>query len=461
MLSGQGNSAFDVLTPPGALNSKSEIPASAQIEYSGLAANRFLPEVVPAKERSLSYQSASLPTAHMSGPRDEGYIIRGFESMEDCGTIQLAGIAAQGSSGQMLLPSGALIPASQVSQSTPMPVMSPERSTPIIPLAVAASPVQSQASLLYNPRPNQTPGLAKRPVDNSLPSLLDAKQNEPPDMRPTGLGYEAPKFPPPEPYEFREMTLGCRFGMSFMTCTITPMMLMNPSPSRSSVTTDQWFTTRVDTSWTVSQVKLHMLTKLLGARRDQLKALNHPSESHTESTSSSNPAGIHEVKAISSSNRSSVIFAFQEPSDLDSLNCSPSPRYRPLTWPVERQAFDVEPGIPSLFSFTQSDPTTYQTHPVSETDTLKTDGHLPNRGFGVATAPPVMSCLNTNSLNKEDLLDELLDRLEIAAKEVVYKMMDKYCLIRFLGVRTIFMSNTLHSSLPLPLSSPELTHHTG
>lgn len=438
------------------------MPASAQIEYSGLAANQFLLEVVPAKESNISYRSASLLTADMSGPRGEGYIIQGSESVGDGGTIQPAGIASQGSSEQMLLPSGVLIPASQVSPSTPIPVMSPGQPTPIISLDVAASLVQSPVSLPYNPRPNQTLGLAKRPVDNSPPSLLETKQSKPLDMRSTGLGHEAPKFPPPEPYEFREMTLGCRFGMSFMICTTTPMILMTSSPpSRSSVTTDQWFTTRVDTSWTVSQVKLHMLTKLLGARRDQLKALNHPSESHTESTSSRDPAGTHEVKAISTSNQSSVIFAFQESSDFDSLNYSPSPRYRPLAWPVERQPFGAESGIPSLSSFAQSVPTTYQAHLVSETDTLKTDRHLPNCGFSVATAPPVMPCLNTNSLNKEDLLDELLDRLEIAAKEAVYKAIDKYCLIRFLGVCTIFMFNTLHSSLPSPLSSPELTHRTG
>ena len=191
-----------------------------------------------------------------------------------------------------------------------------------------------------------------------------------------------------------------------------------------------------------------MLTKLLGARRDQLKALNHPSETHTMSNSSSDPAGIHEVKGISTSNQSSVIFALQESSDLDPLNYSPSPRYQPLAWPVERHPFDAESGTPPLSSFAQSLPTTYQTHPVSETDTLKTDRYLPNRGFGVATAPPVMQCLNTNSLNKEDLLDELLDRLEIAAKEVVYKVIDKYCLVRFFGVRTIFMFNTLP---PIPL----------
>ena len=85
---------------------------------------------------------------------------------------------------------------------------------------------------------------------------------------------------------------------------------------------------------------------------------------------------------------------------------------------------------------------------------MKTDRPSPHRSFGADTAPPVMSDLNTSNINKEDLLDELLDRLETDAKEVVYKMTDKYCLIRFLGVRIIFMFNALRAFLPLPLSSP-------
>jgi hypothetical protein len=225
-------------------------------------------------------------------------------------------------------------------------------------------------------------------------------------------------------------------------------------PSRSSVSTDQWLTTRVDTSWTISQVKLHMLTKFLGARRDQLKALNRPSKSFTQLTSSSDPVGIQKVKTISTLNHSSVLFAFQESSDHSLLNCSPSPHHRPLAWPVERQPFDTEPSIPSLSSFAQGVPTTYQAHLVSETDTLQTDCHLLHCSFGAATAPPLMSDLNTSNLNKEDLLDELLDRLETDAKEVVYKVTDKYCLIRFLDVRTIFKFDTLPASFPLPLSSP-------
>jgi len=220
-------------------------------------------------------------------------------------------------------------------------------------------------------------------------------------------------------------------------------MLTSPPPSpRSPVTTDQWLTTRVDTSWTVSQIKLHILTKLLGARRDQLTALNYPSESRIESTSSSHSARVREVKTIATSNQSSVIFALHESSNFESLNHSPNPHYQLPPWPVERQIFDAKPDIPSLASFAQSAPITHQAHLGSETDTQNTDSPVPHRGFGAATAPPVMTSLNVNDINKEDLLDELMDRLETEAKELVYKVTDKYCLMRFLGVRIRFTFNT-------------------
>jgi len=93
----------------------------------------------------------------------------------------------------------------------------------------------------------------------------------------------------------------------------------------------------------------------------------------------------------------------------------------------------------------------YQAHLTSETDTAKglnTDHHLPRLGFGVATTPLAMTNLNMNKVNKEDLLEDLLDRLETDAKEHVHKMTEKYCLMRFLSVRSIFIFNALYSSLP-------------
>jgi len=224
----------------------------------------------------------------------------------------------------------------------------------------------------------------------------------------------------------------------------------------SPVTTDQWLTTRVDTSWSVFQVKLHMLTKLLGARRDQLKVLSHPGESHSESTSSSHPSSTHDDKTIATSNQSSIIFALHESSDLHSLNHSPNPRYHPLPRPVERESFDTKSDIPSLTSFTQSVPTIYQAHLFSQTDTVKgkgvhTDHHVHNRGFGAATAPPVMMEPDTDNVNKEDVLDELLDQLVKDAKESVHKVADKYCLMSYSCVCIEFIFNALY---PLPSAPP-------
>ena len=208
--------------------------------------------------------------------------------------------------------------------------------------------------------------------------------------------------------------------------------------------TDQWLTTRVDTTWTVSQVKLHMLTKLLGARRDQLKALNYPGESHFGTTHS---AVIHENRTIATSNRSPVIFGLQESTDVDSSSYFPKPPDQPSPRLVDHERFSADPDTPSLSSFIQSAPTVYQTEFDLRTDTFNgpnTDRHFPYLGFAAA-APTGTADINKNKLSKEDVLDELLDRLESEAKERVHKVADKYCLIRFLYVRIVFLFNFLNS----------------
>ena len=234
------------------------------------------------------------------------------------------------------------------------------------------------------------------------------------------------------------------------------MLIIIHIPPPRSVTTDQWLTTRVDTSWTVSQVKLHMLTKLLGARRDQLKLLSRPNDSHSESSSSSHPPSTHDDKSIATSNQSSIIFALHESSD---FNHSPTPRYHPLPRPVERKSFDSNSDIPSLTSFTQNVPTIYQPHIFSESDTFKPlNAHhhqLHHPSLGAATAPPaVMIDSSTINVNKEDVLDELLDKLVKDAKECVHKVSDQYCLMSFSCVRIQFNSySTL--GIPLPLPPPQ------
>jgi hypothetical protein len=193
-----------------------------------------------------------------------------------------------------------------------------------------------------------------------------------------------------------------------------------------------------------------MLTKLLGARRDQLKTLDHSGESHTGTTHS---AASHEVRTIATSNRSPVIFGLQESSDLHLLNYSPKPLDQPPL--VDRAPFDADADIPSLSSFIQSVPTVHQTqfdprtNPVHD---LNTNHHLPYLPFAVAT-PPATTGVNLDKVNKEDVLDELLDRLETDAKERVHKVADKYCLIRFLYVRTLFIFDALNFLCPFSFVS--------
>jgi len=201
-----------------------------------------------------------------------------------------------------------------------------------------------------------------------------------------------------------------------------------------------------------------MLTKLFGARRDQLKLLSRPTDPHSDSTSSSHPPSTYDDKTIATSNQSSIIFALHESSDLDSLNHSPNPRYHPLPRPVERESFDTTSDIPSLASFTQSVPTIYQSHLFSDTDTTKglntEHRNFHPRKFGTTTAPPAMTVdPNTNNVNKEDVLDELLDKLVKDAKESVHKVADQYCLMSFSCVRIELISNALHSPPFFPLSS--------
>ena len=185
-----------------------------------------------------------------------------------------------------------------------------------------------------------------------------------------------------------------------------------------------------------------MLTKLLGARRDQLKALNHHGESPSGTTHS---AVIHENRIIATSNRSPVVFGLQESSDLHSFSYSPKPPDQLSPRLVDRKGFSADAETPSLSSFIHTAPTVYQTQFDPSADTvngLNTDLHFPYLGF-VAAAPPATPDLDKNKLNKEDVLDELLDRLETDAKERVHKVASKYCLIRFLYVRIVFLFNAL------------------
>ena len=198
-----------------------------------------------------------------------------------------------------------------------------------------------------------------------------------------------------------------------------------------------------------------MLTKLLGARRYQLKVLNHPCEYHSGVMTSSHPVNVREKKIIATSNKSSIVFEVHESSDPNSLNRPPNHNDQPLSRPVESEPFNIEP---SLSSFIQSVPIAYQTHFRPETETVKEpniDCQISYHGLANVATPPTIIDLSADKVNKEDVLDELLDRLETEAKERIHETADEYCLTSFLYVRIVFIFDTLYH--PLPLS--ESTRH--
>jgi len=190
------------------------MPTSTQIEGSSDEAS--LKEVVLVEGGSIPCQTVTLPTADMLSPHKGGYTIQELENAESSATLQPAELTPQGSAPQIPILSSTSNPASRVSRSTPIPIKPLGGLTPTAQFLAATAPgVQPPVSVPYNPlQLNQTLSLAKpkRPVGSFVRSLLGTKQNNPPHTHPV---HEAPNLTPPEPYEFREMTLGCRFGMLF------------------------------------------------------------------------------------------------------------------------------------------------------------------------------------------------------------------------------------------------------
>ena len=150
----------------------------------------------------------------MSSSHDERYTTQERENVE-AGATYRAELAPQGSFQRMRVfespPStGTPTPASHVSFSAPR------------------SPGQEASPSAVTP--------ASRPLDGSLLSLLGTNlsySSDTRDQHPIDLAYGGlipPKLPPPEPYEFREMTLGCRFGTSFELYTAILIILTNTSP---------------------------------------------------------------------------------------------------------------------------------------------------------------------------------------------------------------------------------------
>ena len=219
-----GRPVLGTSMPSGALRLQNETPTSAQVGDSGRTTDEaFLKEVVPTKGGGISCQRATLPVANMSTPFDEWYTSQEFGDLEARTTIYSAEFTPQGSSPRILpieTPfTGTPNTSSPLSPSTPIPNTSPALPAAAIPLA-GASP--------------------KEPFGNSVQSLFGTNQSNPPDAHdphPIDLihgGLVVPKLPPPEPYEFREMTLGCRFGTPFKIYVTIPNVFTNLFPPVSS-----------------------------------------------------------------------------------------------------------------------------------------------------------------------------------------------------------------------------------
>ena len=195
--------------PFGALWSQNQSPTSARIEESDRTTDEAFPkEVVPTKGGGIQHQTATLPVTNMSSPSDQWHSFRELENLEAGATI----FTPQGSSPQIL-------PFETPSTGTPNPA------SPPIPITSPALPASIST---------------KKPFGDSLQSFLGTNQSDPPDAHdphPIDLahgGLVLPKLPPPQPYEFREMTLGCRFGTPFRIYIPIPIVLMNLSPPASS-----------------------------------------------------------------------------------------------------------------------------------------------------------------------------------------------------------------------------------
>jgi hypothetical protein len=208
-------SAFGTSIQSRASWSQNETPTSVQMEDSDCIVDEtFLKEVDPTKGGGIWHRTATLPAADMSSPRNEWYSIQEFENLEACATINSAEFTPQGSSPQILpletLSTGTPIPSSPLSPITPIPITSPALPATSIPLATASP---------------------KKMLGESLQSLLETNQGSPPGAHgPHSIdavhgGLIVPKLPPPEPYEFREMTLGCRFGTPLKVYITIPIML--------------------------------------------------------------------------------------------------------------------------------------------------------------------------------------------------------------------------------------------
>ncbi|KAG9054158.1 hypothetical protein FS842_005927 [Serendipita sp. 407] len=256
-------------------------------------------------------------------------------------------------------------------------------------------------------------------------ALSDAAIPNPDDMDISKVDEEeeeAPPFPlfniwtmpnariPIPPY--KEMSLACRF-----------------------VPTDQWLTTRVDRTWTVGQVKHHMLTKLWEGRRYQLSIPRVVPPPPRERTLSQEGLGI---TSITSSNYSSVLFA---PGLGDHHNYAASSLYR------SSNTIDtvINGSVPSLVPSTaapdspdgSSPPRQLSRSISSERLRGRSPSSTSSRGRARSLGPggkrPLSQATESvlGDLQREEAMDRLYERMEASFRMKVHRAAKNYRLVSF------------------------------
>lgn len=211
---------------------------------------------------------------------------------------------------------------------------------------------------------------------------------------------------------YKEMTLACRF-----------------------VPTDQWLTTRVDRTWTVSQVKHHMLTKLWGGRRYQL-SFPRTSKPPVPSIPREPGDGVG-ITSISSSNYSSVVFAA-------SIMGDSHPPFHHSNYALDN------PSEPSLVQTTLPDApdgpppvvvgTPRLTKSLSSEDLHASHGYSPtsstsrtrSQSTGGGRPPTLYSSESElGDLRREEAMERLYERIETSVRRKVHKAAKNYRLVSF------------------------------
>jgi len=208
------------------------------------------------------------------------------------------------------------------------------------------------------------------------------------------------------------------------------------------VPTDQWLTTRVDRTWTVSQVKHHMLTKIWGGRRYQLTLppnLLHPTKSGVQEGQARAPDaeedGTRRI-SISSSVYSSVVFASSIQGDHERVHRSSDNLVHGPSASPERSANSGIPDGGRTPPLTKSlSSTEFGTRGRSGTPS---SSH--RRGETVSgqrqRSPSNLSDTIIRDLRREEAMDRLYERMEASVRRRVLKAAKNYRIVSFSNVGT-------------------------